>query len=140
MNKSSLSFGRYFRLMALACTELLLTVPLSSFVIYLNATTQPVGPWISWDNTHFAFSRVDQFPALIWRRNHELVVAMELGRWTNPACALIFFAYFGFADEAKKNYKAAFRFIARKIYFSSSANSHTGVLPFRYVYGVLLRL
>lgn len=122
-NKSSLSFSRYFRLMALACTELMLSVPLSTFVIYLNATAEPVGPWISWSNTHFGFSRVDQIPALLWRQNHQLVVAQELARWVDPACALIFFAYFGVADEARRHYRDAFRYVMSKLGFSSASSS-----------------
>lgn len=115
---SSLTFGRYFRLMALATTELMLTIPLSSYIIYLNATAAPLGPWISWSNTHYAFSRVDQIPALLWRQNHQLVIAEELGRWIDPACAFIFFAYFGFAGEARRHYKEAIWFVASRLGFS----------------------
>ncbi|OBZ74569.1 Pheromone B alpha 3 receptor [Grifola frondosa] len=111
--QSSLTIGRYFRLMALATTELLLTVPISTYAIYLNATAQPVGPWRSWADTHFAFARVDQIPDLIWRMDHDIVVAQELGRWLSPVCGLIFFAYFGFASEARRHYRLAFWAVAR---------------------------
>jgi len=42
---------------------------------------------------------------------------MELTRWLVVACGFIFFAFFGFADEALKHYKIAFGSIAR---FSTS--------------------
>ncbi|KAI0920339.1 hypothetical protein AcV5_010105 [Taiwanofungus camphoratus] len=135
-NKTTLTFGRYFRLMALATTELAFTIPIASYGIYLNATVQPVEPWVSWSNTHFAFSRVEQIPSVIWRMNHQLVVALELGQWLNPICALIFFAYFGFAGEARKNYKAAFCFVARRLGFTAVASTkpdvrRLGFAPFR---------
>lgn len=118
---SALTFSRYFRLMALATTELMLTIPISSFAIYLDATAQPVGPWRSWSDTHYDFSRVDQIPAFEWRANKEFEVAQELGRWLVPACALIFFAYFGLAAEAMKHYKMAFWFVAKRLGFSSDS-------------------
>ncbi|GBE87045.1 Pheromone B alpha 3 receptor [Sparassis crispa] len=112
-NHSSLSFGRYFRLMALATTELLLTVPISSYLIYLNATTEPLEPWVSWSYVHYDFSRVEEMPAIIWRMNHEAVVALTIGQWLNPISAFIFFGYFGLASEARRHYKLAFCFISR---------------------------
>ncbi|KAK0183632.1 fungal pheromone STE3G-protein-coupled receptor [Armillaria mellea] len=102
----SLSVGRYFRLMALAMTEICFTMPLAIFMIWLNTTATPIGPWRSWADTHFAFSRVERYPALIWRQSRLLIIAYEFTRWVNPVCALVFFAYFGFADEARKNYRA----------------------------------
>lgn len=105
--------------MALAMTEVSCTTPLSIFVIVLDATTAPVGPWRSWSDTHFAYSRVEQFPAVLWRSNHLLAVSLELSRWIAPVCALVFFVFFGFAQEARKNYRMAFVFIAKHLGFSS---------------------
>jgi len=112
-NTSSLTMSRYFRLMALATTEILLTIPLAIFTIWLNATASPLGPWRSWEDTHFDYFRVEQIPALFWRSNRLLVIAMDFTRWTAPVCALVFFAFFGFADEAKKNYRKAFSYMAK---------------------------
>ncbi|TFY56929.1 hypothetical protein EVJ58_g7331 [Rhodofomes roseus] len=111
----SLTFGRYFRLMALATTELLFTIPVTSYAIYLNATTQPIEPWVSWSYVHYEFSRVQLVPSVIWRMDRQLVVALELGQWLNPLCALVFFAYFGLAEEARRHYKAAFWAVARRL-------------------------
>jgi len=114
-NQSSLTFGRYFRLMALATTELLFTIPISSYAIYLNATAQPIEPWVSWSYVHFAFSRIEQVPSIIWRMDRQLLIALELGQWLNPICALIFFAYFGLASEARKHYVWAIQSVARTV-------------------------
>ncbi|KAK7680871.1 hypothetical protein QCA50_016181 [Cerrena zonata] len=116
-SKSSLTLGRYFRLMALASTELLLSIPLSTWIIYLNLTTTKLSPWVSFANTHYGFERVDQIPALLWRADRRMVVAVELGRWIDPVCALIFFAYFGFADEARRQYCAAGRWVVGMVGF-----------------------
>ncbi|KAF8060134.1 fungal pheromone STE3G-protein-coupled receptor [Lyophyllum atratum] len=108
-SNKSLTISRYFRLMALATTEIMLTTPLAIFTIWLNATASPIGPWRSWDDTHLDYSRVEQFPALIWRNgSRSLVIGTELSRWVTPLCALVFFGFFGFAEEAKRNYRAAF--------------------------------
>ncbi|KAJ7655531.1 pheromone A receptor-domain-containing protein [Mycena rosella] len=99
-----LTASRYLRLIALALASTLLTAPLGALAIYLNLTASPVGPWRSLSDTHFMFGRVEKFPAILWRGNHLLGIALELKRWASPACALIFFGFFGFAVEARRNY------------------------------------
>jgi len=121
-SNTSLTVGRYFRLMGLAMTEICATTPLAIFIIWLNATASPIGPWISWEDTHFAYSRVEQISATTWRSNHLLVVAIELSRWLNPLCAFTFFAFFGFAQESKRNYRLAWRWIRKSVGFPSQTS------------------
>jgi len=104
---TSLTASRYFRLMGLAMTDLLLSVPFGIYEIYSNATGGTIQPWKGWADTHFNFDRVNQYPAGLWRANPQSAVPLELNRWLIPACAFIFFSYFGFAEEARKNYWSA---------------------------------
>ena len=105
---SSLTASRYFRLMALACTEILCTTPLAVFSMIINATAGPIAPWVSWEETHYDFDRVGQVPAVIWRSNHLIVLGLSLTKWSSVVCAFIFFIFFGFAAEARKHYSRAF--------------------------------
>jgi len=105
--------------MALAGIELLCTIPLASYDLYLNVSAGLV-PWISWDNVHFGFSRVDQFPAIIWQSFPVLRSSLEITRWAFVICAFIFFAFFGFADEARKNYRSALDSVAKRMGYSST--------------------
>jgi hypothetical protein len=93
--------------MALAGVELLCTTPFAIFQIVLNATSQPLDPWVSWQDTHYNFSRVRLFPVVIWKMNPWYTIGLQFNRWSAPFCALIFFAFFGFAAEARKNYRNA---------------------------------
>ena len=113
--------------MALAATEVVFTTPQAIFLIWLNATATPVGPWRGWADTHFAFSRVEQFPAVVWHQNHLLAVSFEFSRWVTVLCALVFFAFFGFADEARKNYRKAFWWLAKPFGFRPSTIQSPGV-------------
>ncbi|KAJ6468596.1 hypothetical protein DFH09DRAFT_1480337 [Mycena vulgaris] len=88
---SGLTPSRYLRLMALALTH-----------------RRPLGPWRSLSDTHVMFSRVEQIPATLWRGSPQLVLAPEFSRWASPTCALIFFAFFGFAVEARRHYALFF--------------------------------
>nr|AYF56466.1 pheromone receptor [Coriolopsis trogii] len=124
--KSSLTLSRYFRLMALSTTSLLLLVPISSYGIYLNVTTQPLGPWRSWSDTHYDFGRIQQIPAIIWRASSVSITVHELNRWLSPACALIFFIYFGVASEARRNYTTAFWFVLGKFGIQPKPKSAKG--------------
>lgn len=103
----SMTSSRYFRLMAIATTELVFSTPLGIYEIYSNVAAGPISPWISWEDTHYNFSHVTKYPAIFWRQDPTLAVPIELTRWLLPLCGLIFFVFFGFADEARRNYHVA---------------------------------
>lgn len=121
--------GRYFRLMALATTEIMLTTPLAIFSMWVNTAAFPVQKWQSWSETHWNYSRVEQIPAFFWRQNHLAVLGLEFTRWVPVLCALVFFSFFGFADEAKKNYRKAFWFVATRLGFKRREPSPKSSLP-----------
>lgn len=116
-SNTTLTASRYFRLMALSTTEICCTIPLASYIIWVNSSATPVEPWVSWGNTHYDFSRVGQYPTVVWTQDYLYTVAVQLTRWLVIACAFIFFAFFGFAAEARKNYRAAFRAVAKLLAF-----------------------
>lgn len=107
-SSTSLTVNRYFRLMLLACLEIMLTIPLSSFSIYINTHGLTLSPWISWTDTHFNFSHVEHIPAYIWRSDRQYTISVEMSRWIYPFSAFLFFGLFGFAEEARKHYSKAF--------------------------------
>jgi pheromone a factor receptor len=90
--------------MLLALTEIACTIPFGIFSIYVAARGGQVQPWISWQETHLNFWHVQLIPSVIWRSDSGLKASIEVTRWLYPVCALLFFALFGFADEARKNY------------------------------------
>ncbi|EJD43547.1 STE3-like pheromone receptor [Auricularia subglabra TFB-10046 SS5] len=110
---SGLNSHRYFRLMALASTEILIGLPTSLFFLITNLKSTGVMPWISWDDTHLDFNRVTFFPAYFFKLNPALRVGFELNRWAFPFIAFTFFAFFGLADEARRNYRAAFNAVGK---------------------------
>ncbi|KAF9447642.1 STE3-domain-containing protein [Macrolepiota fuliginosa MF-IS2] len=126
---SNLTSSRYFRLMALAGCDVLCTVPLGIYATYLNAADGAISPWISWQNTHAGFSRVDQIPAIIWRSNPVTESALEMSRWLCVVCAVLFFGFFGFADEARKHYRSAISSVAKRVGVSTgSFGGSTGII------------
>ncbi|KAJ6498392.1 pheromone A receptor-domain-containing protein [Mycena vitilis] len=122
-SNTNLNLNRYARLMALAATDLLLTIPLSVWVLYVNAAVVGLAPWVSWGDTHSDFSRVVQVPGVFWRADAYTAASVETTRWATVACALLFFAFFGFADEARKNYRG---FARRVGYTHASMGSGLG--------------
>ncbi|KAF8630088.1 hypothetical protein AX17_005486 [Amanita inopinata Kibby_2008] len=120
-NNSNLNTDRYIRLMLLAGIDVALTVPLGSWALYLNIKAG-LNPWISWEDTHSGFSRVDQIPALIWRHIPVLNRGIELTRWAPIICAFIFFGFFGFAEEARKNYRSMAQSVAKHVGYTSTGS------------------
>lgn len=109
-----MTVNRYFRLMALATTELFCTTPFAAYSVYLNLSTEPLNPYRGWADTHFNFSKVLQFPAVQWRLNHLLVISLELSRWLAVICAIVFFLFFGFAEEARRHYRLFFQVLLKR--------------------------
>ncbi|KAJ7822244.1 pheromone A receptor-domain-containing protein [Mycena leptocephala] len=109
--------------MALASTDLLLTMPMGIWVLWVNVRVVGLSPWISWDDTHSNFSRVVQVPGIYWRADPYSAASVETLRWATVACALLFFAFFGFADEAIKNYRGAFQSVAKRMGYSTAGSS-----------------
>ena len=128
-SNKSLTASRYFRLMALAGVELMCTVPLSVFQIYLNATASPLSPWRSWADTHSNFSRVVLLPAVIWSQNRTFHVAAEVGRWAPVYCAVIFFLFFGFANECRNSYHKLFRSVLLKCRITNEDDHQLSTKP-----------
>ncbi|KAE9396423.1 pheromone receptor [Gymnopus androsaceus JB14] len=116
-SNNAINPSRYLRLMSLALIDIMCTVPIGIYLIYLELDGVGLQPWISWANTHFDFSHVVLVPSVIWRSDPSLVIGVQLNRWVPVACAFIFFALFGFAEEAQKNYRRAFWFFARRLGF-----------------------
>ncbi|KAJ7210712.1 putative fungal pheromone GPCR, STE3-type [Mycena pura] len=107
-----LTSSHYLRLMALATADIILTTPLGFFFIYLNRSQMPLRPWISWADTHSNFSRVQQVPAFAWRAQRMSALGIQFARWAAPFSALMFFAFFGCAADARRNYAIAFNALA----------------------------
>lgn len=108
-----LTANRYLRLQGMAIADLLVSVPISLFSLIFNAAYNPMNPWISWADTHADFFRVQQWPSLWWRQSNVLGVTIELNRWMPIVAAIVYFGFFGFAQEARKNYRSALDSVGR---------------------------
>ena len=125
------TYSRYWRLTAVACVDLFFTIPLATWGIVGNLIHHELHPWISWDNTHFDYSRVDQIPRVLLDQSPLAVDVLEINRWGAVLCSFVFFTFFGVADEARKNYRLLASAIARRLgwtlFVESTATSETHV-------------
>ncbi|KIJ47230.1 hypothetical protein M422DRAFT_66560 [Sphaerobolus stellatus SS14] len=96
--------NRYFRLMALPSADIICTTPFAMYFMYLNLTTESLAPWVSWSDTKWGFSRVETYPAWVLALSPEIKSSLDLNIWLFPSCAFLFFAFFGLAQEARRNY------------------------------------
>ena len=117
----NLNSSRYFRLMALAGADILISTPIQLYVVVLSS--KQLLPWISFAETHEGYDRVDQFSALQWKNIPTLNTTFTVSRAFTIISALIFFAFFGLADEARKHYKSGFNSFLKCLGFSSSSTA-----------------
>jgi pheromone a factor receptor len=116
---SHLTYSRYWRLIALASVDFCGTIPFAMWAIIANATASEVRPWVSWADTHWGYSRVFQFPRVIMDQTPVLVALLETTRWAAVLCAFVFFGFFGFADEAKKNYRLLASTVTKRLGYTT---------------------
>ncbi|KAJ3912395.1 pheromone receptor [Lentinula edodes] len=114
-SNNAMNPNRYLRLMLLALIDIMCTMPLGIYVIYVSLKGVGLAPWISWADTHYNFGRVVLIPAVIWRNDPINFAAIQINRWLPIICAFVFFALFGFAEEAMKNYRRAFWSVVRPL-------------------------
>ena len=113
----------YIRLMLLAGVEILGTIPLASFFLALSIK-QGLTPWVSWADVHSYYSVIYQVPSIVWKHDRYQAVELEMFRWLLVLCAFIFFAFFGFAEEARTNYRRVYRWLVGHFgYFTPSGTS-----------------
>ncbi|KAJ4477083.1 pheromone A receptor-domain-containing protein [Lentinula lateritia] len=117
--------SRYLRLMLLALIDIMCTLPIGTYTIYISLKGLPLAPWISWDDTHFDFGFVQLIPAVIWRSDFRTYTSVQITRWLPIVCAFVFFALFGFAEEAMKNYRRAFWFFVKPFGFHPVSRRRT---------------
>ncbi|KAI0694927.1 STE3-domain-containing protein [Cerioporus squamosus] len=125
-SNNNLTFNRYFRLMGLASIEILFTIPLTIYNIVENLRVAPIYEYRGLADLHYKFSRVNSMSAIAWRASPELVKVMNFRVWAPIGCAMVFFCFFGLAEEARKHYKLALSSVAKRVGITTMDRSGTG--------------
>ena len=132
-SNSNLSFNRYMRLMALCSVDILCTIPLVIFLIVFDCTENPRYVWRGLADLHLGFSRVGQWPALLWTAPSGSIWINTCQNWFTIIYGILFFCWFGLAEEARTHYRSAFTTIAKKLGYSTAGSSLDSSTGFPYV-------
>ncbi|KAI0088239.1 putative fungal pheromoneG-protein-coupled receptor [Irpex rosettiformis] len=122
-SNSNLSFNRYMRLMALCCCDIFCTIPLVIFLIVFDRTVNPIYVWKGLADLHSGFDRIGQWPALLWTAPSGSIWINTCQNWFTIIYGLLFFCFFGLAEEARTHYRLAFTTIAKKLGYSTAGSS-----------------
>lgn len=121
-SNNNMNFNRYFRLMALATLELLGTIPFSIYFLVRDIQT-PVYEWRGLADLHWGFSRIEQYPYLEWNSVPGNKIGLTLQQYLTIACGIVFFLFFGLAEEARTHYRLAFTSVAKRLGLSTGGSS-----------------
>ena len=88
---AGMSQRRYFRLMALASVEIILSFPASLYVFISNAT-QKLQPFVDWKTVHEGFGFINHYS--IEDVPARFAIPMQVGRWTGVGAAFVFLCFF----------------------------------------------
>ncbi|KAH9476601.1 Pheromone B beta 1 receptor [Psilocybe cubensis] len=112
-SNSALTTNRYLRLIAMSLTEMAWGTSLTAYNLW-NNVSPGLRPWTTWADVHSNFSRVDPFP--LSEVPPWFTKTMMLFWWTMPASSIIFFVFFGFGEEALKEYRRIWGWIRRNVF------------------------
>nr|VWO99366.1 Pheromone receptor CPRa1p [Ganoderma boninense] len=111
-SNSGLTTSRYLRLMAMAFTEIIITVVSSSVTLWF--TMLSLRPWTNWADVHWNFSRIDTYPTVFLP---DLILKYYHATWyIIPVSSAIFFTFFAFGQEATNGYRTGFIWIRTRVF------------------------
>ncbi len=105
-------------------TEMVWGTALTSVNMYYNIKGR-LQPWTNWEDVHYNFSRIDAYP--------EVTIPLEFRSflmliwWAMPVSSLIFFLFFGFGEEAKREYMKAWEW-CRTIVYRGNLSEKNGMI------------
>lgn len=115
--------SRYTRLIALSITQSACTLAISLYFIYIQSYYLTLYPWISWESAHLDYSVIVQIPAVQWLDSPIVTTRLELQRWIYVISAFIFFAFFGFAEEARRHYRMVISYASTQLHLPDFVTS-----------------
>lgn len=101
-NNSGLTTGRFLRLIALSTSDLLVSFPLALYFLY--TFSRHLIPWTSFSDIHYQFNYIWRVSAAEWANQPTAETTVVLPLWLAPLNAVIFFAFFGLAEDALSDY------------------------------------
>ncbi|CAL1697592.1 unnamed protein product [Somion occarium] len=109
-SSSGLNPSRYLRLMSMSVVEMFWSLIVVGITCWFNYRTG-MRPWTNWDDVHFNFSRIDRYPtAIIPQASLKWTYFVW---WTLPISTYIFVLFFAFGQDAMKEYRSWFQYLAR---------------------------
>jgi len=119
-----LTDSRFIRLMLLGAIVAICSIAILIYAFYSDLS-KGINPWTNFKELHADISLVPQYSAQVWRSGSD-ASSIEFSRWIWIICALGFFAFFGFSDEAIKHYRYAMSLTGNYVGVSSgSFGSHS---------------
>jgi hypothetical protein len=100
LGSTNVSKDRYMRLLCLTIWGVVVHTPLATWIIIVNATQYEVFPWISWEDTHSNYGRIEYINRFMLSILPHKVIATSIAWWSLPLCGLSFFVLFGFGEAA----------------------------------------
>ncbi|TDL26937.1 STE3-domain-containing protein [Rickenella mellea] len=129
LRSAGMSRDSYWPILTLAYSSIVFTVPLSATINALKFFQMQ--PWTGWHDTHAYYHYIDQHPIAAWKNDTPTLIGLELFRWTRILCAVVFYANFGFSEDARRAYKHAFSTLARPCGTQVNAQTVNDTLSFR---------
>ncbi|KAG8751844.1 a-factor receptor [Serendipita sp. 396] len=105
---------KYYRLLGMTLLISLIHFPIVLGIMLYNAIKVPTQPWISWDDTHFDFNRINYLSREIVETIPDIVTISSISYWSIALCGYTYFFFFGTGTEARRQYRVALVAVCRR--------------------------
>ncbi len=99
--------------MAMSVTQIAWGMSFTTLALWSNVSPG-LRPWNNWADVHSDWLRIDQYT--LDEFYPSFIQQMMVLWWSVPATALIFFVYFGFGEESRKDYKYIVDWVMKTVF------------------------
>lgn len=108
-SQTGLSTSRFVRLTLLACSDILIAIPLACY--YLAGVIDNLRPWTSWNEVHADWGTMLAVTTQELATDPASAEQYYVQRWIPVVAALLFFVFFGFSEDSVAEYMGVWRVV-----------------------------
>ncbi|KAG8836967.1 a-factor receptor [Serendipita sp. 400] len=119
------SANEYRRLFLLTGVLVFIHFPFTFWVVVVNAVKYDVDPWISWDDTHFDYMRIEYWSRSVVESIDGMAAGWSVSYWAVGLTGYFYFLCYGTGSESLRQYKQAISYVLRHLGFKSKPSTTT---------------
>ena len=94
MADNAINRNKYIRLILLASVDLVVGLPLNTYLFFSGVFEMAKQPYNDWEWMHSVYHVIKKFPFLLWSQDRQTSINLRLQEFIPVFCAVVFFSFF----------------------------------------------